>query len=93
MKTQRKGTKNEHRSMRLHTRAGAYCVRAGGSLGLWDYLAVYPTHLLLVQVKSNRWPGTVEMEALLRFQCPQYGHKIIERWDDYARSPQVREVD
>lgn len=89
----RKGTRNEHKSMRLHSAAGAYCVRAGGSLGIFDFIALYPDYLLLVQVKSNRWPGGRELQALSAFCAPPYGHKIIERWDDYARSPIVRGIE
>lgn len=92
LKTKRKGNRNEYKSMRLHELAGAYCVRSGGSLGLWDFVAIYPTTLLLVQVKSNRWPGHDEVQALSQFVPPHYGRKVVERWDDYARSPLVREV-
>lgn len=92
MKTKRKGTRNEYKSMLRDTAAGALCVRAGGSLGVFDYIALYPDFVRLVQVKSNRWPGAAEMEALHAFSAPHYGRKIIERWNDYAREPLVREV-
>lgn len=68
-------------------------LRAGGSLGLFDYIALYPDFARLVQVKSNRWPGIVEMEALHAFRPPHYGRKVVERWNDYARAPMVREVE
>lgn len=88
----KKGTRNEHKSMQRHSNHGAYCVRAGGSLGIFDFLACYPTYCLFIQVKSNRWPGTVEMTGLRDFKTPYYGIKFIERWDDYAKEPMVREV-
>lgn|SRR5215207_4479993 len=88
----RKGTKSEHRSMLRHVQSGAFCIRSGGSLGLFDFLAVYPSVLVFIQVKSNRWPGKAEMEAISTFKSPYYGRKIIERWDDYAREPLVREI-
>lgn len=87
-----KGTRNEHKSRDRHLGAGACVVRAGGSLGLFDLVALYGDYALLIQVKSNRWPGTVEMQALSQFIAPHYGRKIVERWDDYAKSPLVREV-
>lgn len=71
---------------------GALVLRAGGSLGLFDYVALYPDVLRLVQVKSNRWPDKTEMAALLAFRPPHYGRKIIERWNDYAKEPMIREV-
>lgn len=92
MNAKQKGTRNEHKSMQRDRRAGALVVRAGGSLGLFDYIALYPDVVRLVQVKSNRWPGTLEMAALSEFRPPAYGRKIIERWDDYAKVPRIREV-
>lgn len=88
----KKGTRNEHKSMVRDRLAGAYVVRAGGSLGLFDYLALYPDFIRLVQVKTNRWPAKAEMEALHAFRAPHYGRKIVERWDDYARRPVVRDI-
>ena len=93
MHAKKKGTRNEHKSMARRTTEGAYCIRAGGSLGIWDYIALYSDHVALVQVKSNRWPGRDEIQAISTFRAPHYGRKIIERWDDYAREPLVREVE
>lgn len=92
MKTKRKGTRNEHKSIRRHSNAGAYCIRAGASLGVFDFVALYPDVTLLVQVKSNRWPGHAEIQAISEFVPPHYGRKIVERWDDYAREPLVKEI-
>ena len=92
MKTKRKGNRNEHKSMQRHLNSGAFCIRAAGSGGLFDFLACYSTHCLFIQVKSNRWPESPEMAALSQFPTPAYGQKIIERWDDYAKEPQIREV-
>lgn len=78
--------------MARHRKSGAYVVRAGGSFGLFDYLALFPTYVLFVQVKSNRWPDHTEMLALHAFKPPYYGYKIIERWNDYAKEPIIREV-
>ena len=91
--SKQKGNRNEHRSMARDRAAGALVLRAGGSLGLFDYIALFPDYVRLVQVKSNRWPGKTEMEALSTFRPPHYGRKIIERWDDYAREPKVKEIE
>ncbi len=87
-----KGNRNEHKSIRRHAAAGAYCTRAGGSLGLFDFIALYSDRAVLVQVKSNRWPSPAETKALVQFVCPEYATKIIERWDDYVKEPLVREL-
>lgn len=92
MNNKQKGNRNEYKSRDRHIAGGANVIRAGGSLGIFDLIALYDSYALLIQVKSNRWPGSVEMEALSRFRPPHYGRKIIERWDDYARAPLVREV-
>jgi hypothetical protein len=89
----KKGTRNEHRSMQRDRDAGAICLRAGASLGVFDYIALYPDYVRLVQVKTNRWPGHDEMRAIHEFPPLAYGKKVVERWDDYAREPKVKEVE
>ena len=54
----RKGTKNEHRSIRLLEAAGYACTRAAASLGAWDIIGVGSTDFALVQVKTRDWPGS-----------------------------------
>ena len=93
MNNKKKGWRNEHKSMARDRAAGALVLRAGGSLGLFDYIALFPDFVRLVQVKSNRWPGHDELKAIGDFQTPPYARKVIERWDDYARAPLVREVE
>lgn len=90
MQNKKKGTKNEHKSMARDRDAGALVVRAGGSLGLFDYIALFPDFVRLVQVKSNRWPARAEMAALSAFRTPDYALKVIERWDDYAKEPLMK---
>jgi len=55
MNAKRKGTRNEHRSMRLLEAAGYSVTRAAASLGDWDIIAIGPVDVILVQVKSNAW--------------------------------------
>lgn len=64
MNTKKKGARNEHRSRRLLETAGYWVTRAAGSLGCWDLIGISATDFLLVQVKSNDWPGSVECEQL-----------------------------
>ena len=70
MKAKRKGTRNEHRTMQLLEAAGYSCTRAAGSLGLFDVVAIGSVDVVLVQVKTRDWPGSVEMEQLRSFPCP-----------------------
>lgn len=73
-------------------RLGYRCTRSGSSLGCWDLVGVSPLHVVLVQVKTNRWPGTVEMRELRDFQVPPGVQKLIHRWNSYAQVPVVHEV-
>jgi Holliday junction resolvase len=92
MNAKRKGTRNEHRSIVLLEAAGYQCTRAAASLGAWDIIGVGSTDIVLCQVKTNAWPGTVEMETLKRFNAPPNARKLVHRWRDRQRIPDVKEV-
>jgi len=92
MNSKAKGSKNERRTIKLFEAAGYKCMKAGASLGVFDVIGIGSIDIVLVQVKSNRWPGTVEMEAIELFQCPSNARKLVHRWDDRQRLPQVREI-
>jgi len=87
----RKGTRNEHRSARLLERAGYAVTRAAGSLGAWDLIGVSSTDVVLCQVKTRDWPGAAEMETLTDFPAPANCRKLVHRWRDRERLPDVRE--
>ena len=92
MNTKRKGTKREHRSITLLEASGYRCTRAAASLGVWDIIGIGSTDVVLVQVKSRDWPGSAETEVLKDFPCPAFCWKLIHRWKDRQRLPDVREV-
>ena len=50
------------------------------------------TDMVLVQVKTNQWPGSVEMETLKAFPCPANCRRLVHRWRDKQRLPDVREI-
>lgn len=92
MNSKRKGNRNEYRTMRMLEALGYACCRSAASLGVWDIIAIGPTDIVLVQVKSNAWPGSVEMEQLTLFKAPPNCRKLVHRWRDRQRTPDVREV-
>ncbi len=92
MNAKAKGTRNEHRSMALLEAAGYRCSRSAASLGAWDIFGIGPTDVVLVQVKTRDWPGTVEMETLESFPTPPGCKRLIHRWRDRMRLPDVKEV-
>lgn len=92
MNAKAKGSRAERKAMRLLESIGYACTRAAASLGTFDVVAVGPRDVKLVQVKSNRWPGSVEMEAIQLFACPSFVSKEVWRWNDHARKPIVKVV-
>ena len=92
MNSKRKGSKNEHRSIKLLESAGYACTRAAASLGVFDLVGIGPTDIVLVQVKTRDWPGAAEMEAIQLFKAPANTKKLVHRWRDRQRLPDVREV-
>jgi len=89
----RKGTRNEHRSIALLEAAGYACTRAAASLGVFDIVGVGPSDIVLVQCKTRDFPGSVEMETLRNFPCPPGCKKLIHRWRDRQRLPDIRIVE
>ena len=83
-----KGSRLERKSRDIFLDAGFIVVKAGGSLGCADLVALHPelARVTFVQVKANRWPGkleTAELEKLAK-RCEPYEawSVLIHRWDD-----------
>lgn len=91
-RNKRRGGHNERRARDYLYQIGATrVVKSGASLGEFDLVAFFPGEVVLVQVKSNTWPGPQEranMRAVLNYT---YVKKIMLRWDDRAREPQLRD--
>lgn len=85
-----KGTKNEHRTMKLLEKRGFKTSRSAASLGEWDVIGIGPEGFVLVQVKTGRWPGSVEMARLHEFRCPENCLKLIHRWMPRQREPETK---
>ena len=92
MNAKAKGTRNEHRSMRLLEAAGYACTRAAASLGIFDIVGIGSTDICLVQVKTRDWASREEMEEIRLFPCPPNARKLVHRWMDRQKLPDVREV-
>ena len=92
IKLKQKGSRNERRSVKLLETAGYTCLKSGGSLGIFDIVGISATDIVLVQVKSNRNPSLVEIEAMELFICPKNCKKLVHKWNDYSRFPVVKEI-
>jgi hypothetical protein len=84
--------RNEHRSIALLEAAGYQCTRAAASLGAWDVIGIGSTDFVLCQVKTNEWPRSEEMEALRMFPAPGNARKLVHRWRDRVKLPDVKEL-
>jgi len=78
--------------MRILEAAGYAVTRAAASLGCWDLIGIGSTDVVLVQVKSRDWRGAVETAQLRLFKAPSNCRKLVHRWRDRARLPEVREL-
>ncbi len=90
--TKRKGTRNEHRSIRLLEAAGYACTRAAASLGVFDVVGIGSADVVLVQCKTRDWPSAAEVEQMRAFAAPANARKLVHRYRDGVRLPDVREV-
>jgi hypothetical protein len=95
MDNKAKGNRRERMTRDFLERLGYSVVKAGGSLGLFDLIAVGPLDVLLIQVKSNRWPRPAEMRAMAELRAPAFPivKKVVYRWDDRKATPYMRDVE
>jgi Holliday junction resolvase len=92
MNAKAKGSRNERRSRVILESAGYVVTRAAASLGCWDLVGIGSTDIVLVQCKTRDWPSAVELEALQLFPAPPNARKLVHRWRDRERRPDVREL-
>lgn len=92
MNQKRKGNRSEYKSIALLESLGYKCTRAAASLGVFDVIAIGEKDILLCQVKTNRWPGAQETDAIRGFRAPAGVKKVIHRWRDRQQQPDIREV-
>ncbi len=78
--------------MALYEALGYETVRAGASLGTWDWIGWNNTDIVFCQVKTGRWPRSTEMEAIKEAVVPPNGRKIVHRWMPRKRLPDIKEV-
>jgi len=92
MKCKRKGNRLEHKTIAMLKAAGYFCIRAAGSLGPFDVIAINPLGLRCLQIKANSWPRPEEREILRNIAKELPSNAAVEcwRWDDGARQPLIK---
>lgn len=88
-----KGTRNELKVKAQLEALGWSVVKAGGSLGIFDLVAIHPDKDkgFLIQVKSNRQPEKKERDAIAAFPVPPYMSKLV--WVVIDRKPMQPIID
>ena len=91
--SKRKGSRNEHKAMRILEVAGYHVTRAAGSLGMFDVVAINAQGVRLIQVKTKRDASPLEREAIQLFDgLPANATKEIWIFRDYVRAPVVKAI-
>lgn len=86
----RKGARGELRAKRVLEAAGFHVVKAGGSLGAFDLIALGPQGVRCVQVKTGGHNASpAEREAMKLVELPAGSTREVWRWLDYAREPVI----
>lgn len=94
MNRKAKGSRAERRTVRLLEEQGFICTKAGGSLGLFDVVAVGPESVRLVQVKSGEARlSRQERIAILAVRVPGNVTREYWRYPDYAPGPTIEVLD
>ncbi len=87
-----KGARNERKAKKFLESHGYHVVKAGGSLGLFDLLAVGEQLMYMLQIKSNRNASLAERKRLEAFKAPAYAIKEIWVYTDRVSQPDVISV-
>lgn len=93
MNAKANGTRNERRARALLESSGYSVVRADGSLGAFDLVAVGRKGVILILLKTNRGPGVTERAQLERFdKLPAGASKQIWLFRDRCTDPSIEVI-
>lgn len=93
MNAKRKGTRAEHRAMRLLEAAGYVCTRASASLGLFDVIAIGPADVRLVQVKAGtKYLSAIERAQITALVVPANVSRECWRFPDRCLAPVIERL-
>lgn len=89
----RKGARRELQAKAILEDFGWCVTKAGGSLGLFDLVAIQGRDIIFIQVKSNKRPPKKEREAIQKFrdQIDPTVEVSVEDWvfEDGEKLPKV----
>lgn len=82
-----KGRTKEYKTIELFEHVGFKCVRAAGSHGPFDIIAMTEKIEFLVQVKSNEKPSAIEIDEMRAWPAADGRVKCYCVWKDYEKYP------
>ena len=84
----RKGARAERRCVKLLEAAGYLCTKAGGSLGLFDVVAIGGVDVRCIQVKAGtKYLSGLEREQLELLTLPNNVTREVWRFPTRCRDP------
>ena len=86
------GTRAEKRSREVLERDGYAVTCSAGSRGVWDLIGIRRSDVVLVQVKTRRWPKSAELRRMREFKSPKAVRRLIHRWRPGVDETDVRAV-
>ena len=93
MNTKAKGTRAEHRAMRILEAAGYIVTRAGASLGVFDLVAIGAADIRCIQVKSGgQYLSAIEREQITGLAVPANVSRECWRFPDRCRAPLIERL-
>ncbi len=88
--SKRKGTRAELRAIRILEAAGYICTKAGGSLGMFDVVALGPIDIKAIQVKAGQARlSPLEREQICDLTLAANISREYWRFPDYCRNPTI----
>ena len=88
--SKRKGSRGELRCIRILEMSGYLCTKSGGSLGVFDVIALGPKDIKAIQVKAGGARlSPLERELIQSVRVPDNCSKEYWCFPDYARSPLI----
>ncbi len=80
-----KGARAEREAIQILEWMGYDCTRSAGSKGMWDIIAVHPTHVRFIQVKTEGAMTPEELEKIKLYNAPWMCSKeVFTRADNKA---------
>lgn len=93
MNAKAKGSRAERRAITILEAAGYVCTKAGGSLGLFDVIAVGAADIRLIQVKAGtKYLSAVEREQIQGLTVPAVVSRECWRFPDRCRAPVIERL-